>query len=144
MDVTVFGVLLNWQVAFYYLYKTNGTVLVSVHGRSIIYGDVSVLPLNKEYMYSTVLRVLGDAVVTRSFAKEPVFRIHAILVWIRIRTRGSIKIKSKKKSRNSTQESRFSYYFCLIIEGSGRLKNMWIRIRNTVKNKESTVSEGMW
>ncbi len=47
----------------------------------------------------------------------------------------------KKKTQNSGNQS-FSYYFCLMIEGSGsipltngsgsrRPKNMWIRIRNT-------------
>jgi hypothetical protein len=51
------------------------------------------------------------------------------------------KIKSQKESQNSRNKS-FSYYFCMMIEGSGsipltnrsgsgRLKNMWIRIRNT-------------
>ncbi len=51
--------------------------------------------------------------------------------------------KSKRKSQNSRNQG-FSYYFCLLMEGSGsipltngsgfgsgRLKNMWIRIRNT-------------
>jgi hypothetical protein len=115
-----------------------------------------------------------------------VFRIHDILVWIRIRIRGSMPLTngsgfgsgsgswirillfwsltfkmptktnlkkkipafectvhlhrvSKKKFKES-QNSRnqgFSYYFCMMIEGSGsrRPKNMWIRwirIRNTV------------
>ncbi len=115
----------------------------------------------------------------------PVFRIHVILGWIRIRIRGSMtltngpdpaifvidlqdaskklifntifsayyflkvylhhfsKIKSQKESQNSKNQG-FSYYFCMIIEGSGagsgsihlingsgsrRPKNMWIRIR---------------
>ncbi len=42
------------------------------------------------------------------------------------------KIKSQKESQNSRNQG-FSYYFCMIIEGSGsaRPKNMWIRIRNT-------------
>ncbi len=53
------------------------------------------------------------------------------------------KIKVKKKSQNCINQG-FSYYFCLMIEGSGsgsipltngsgsmRPKNMWIRIRDT-------------
>jgi hypothetical protein len=63
------------------------------------------------------------------------------------------KIKSQKESQNSRNQG-FSYYFCMMIEGSGsgsrggsgsgfipltsgygsgsgRPKNMWIRIRNT-------------
>jgi hypothetical protein len=49
------------------------------------------------------------------------------------------KIKSQKESQNSMNQG-FSYYFCMIIEGSGsrsgRPKNVWIRwiriwIRNT-------------
>ncbi len=40
------------------------------------------------------------------------------------------KIKRPKKLQNSRNQG-FSYYFCLMIEGSGRPKNMWIRIRNT-------------
>ncbi len=44
------------------------------------------------------------------------------------------KIKSQKESQNSRNQG-FSYYFCVMIEGSGsgRSKNMWfrrIRIRN--------------
>ncbi len=113
---------------------------------------------------------------------QSVFRIHDILVWIRIRgsmplTNGSgfgsgscyfchwpsrcqqktnfltqffllcyflkvhlhyfWKIKSHKESQNSRIQG-FSYYFCMMIEGSGsgfragsgRPKNSWIRIRN--------------
>jgi len=45
------------------------------------------------------------------------------------------KTKSQKESQNSRNQG-FSYYFCMMIEGSGsaRPKNMWIRwirIRNT-------------
>jgi hypothetical protein len=43
------------------------------------------------------------------------------------------KIKGQKESQNSRNQG-FSYYFCMMIEGSGRLKNMWrirIRIHNT-------------
>jgi hypothetical protein len=57
------------------------------------------------------------------------------------------KIKSQKESQNRRNQG-FSYYFCMMIEGSGagsgsiplagrsgsgseRPKNMWIRIRNT-------------
>jgi hypothetical protein len=63
------------------------------------------------------------------------------------------RIKSQKESQNSRNKG-FSYYFCMMIEGSGsgsipltsgsgswRPKNMWIRwirirIRNTEGNKE--------
>jgi len=58
------------------------------------------------------------------------------------------KIKSQTESQNSRNQG-FSYYFCMMIEGSGsitltsgsgsgRPKNMWIRwirIRNTANNK---------
>jgi hypothetical protein len=62
------------------------------------------------------------------------------------------KMKSQKESQNSTNQG-FSYYFCMIIEGSGsgsipltsgygsgswRPKNMWIRIRNTDFNIQLT------
>ena len=56
------------------------------------------------------------------------------------------KIKSQKESKNSRNQG-FSYYFCMMIEGSGsgsipltsgsgsgRPKNMWIRIR--IQNTE--------
>ncbi len=93
----------------------------------------------------------------------PVFRIHDIFAWIRIRgsmplTNGSgscyfrhwpsrcqpktnfltqffllvtslhyfSKIKSQKESQNGRIQD-FSYYFCVMIEGSGGPKNMWIR-----------------
>jgi hypothetical protein len=117
--------------------------------------------------------------IQRNF-KKAVFRIHEILGWIRIRIRGSMRIRillfllltlkmpakklifntffsaylflkvhlqdfSKIKSQKAPQNSRnqgFSYYFCMMIEGSGsragsgsipltsgsgsgRPKNMW-------------------
>ncbi len=44
------------------------------------------------------------------------------------------KIKSQKGSQNSRNQG-FSYYFCMLIEGSGRPKNMWIRwIRIRIHN----------
>ncbi len=101
-----------------------------------------------------------------------VFRIHDVLVWIRIRILDPdpsifvidlqdannktnflfnffclllfedtfisyLKIKSQKESQNSRNQG-FSYYFCMMIEGSGsipltngsgsrRPKNLWIR-----------------
>ncbi len=102
---------------------------------------------------------------------QSVFRIHDILGWIRILLFSSLtfnlpaknlfffntifsahyflkvhlhhfsKIKSQKESQNIRNQG-FSYYFCMMIEGSGsipltsgsgswRPKNMWIRIRNT-------------
>ncbi len=117
---------------------------------------------------------------------QSVFRIHDILVWIRIRihrsmllTNGSgfwsgscyffhrtftsfLKDKVQNKSHNSRNQY-LSYYFCLIIEGSGsipltsgsesgsvRPKNMWIwwiRIRTLLsvhreKFKKSPVKKG--
>jgi hypothetical protein len=70
-------------------------------------------------------------IIVREHCWETMFRIHDILVYIRIRIRGPLTI-FVIDSRNQG----FSYYFCLLIEGpgSGRPKNMirWIRIRNTV------------
>ncbi len=52
------------------------------------------------------------------------------------------KIKSQKESQNSRNQG-FSYYFCMMIEGSGsipltngsrRPKNMWILIRIRIRN----------
>ncbi len=43
------------------------------------------------------------------------------------------KIKSQKESQNSRNQG-FSYYFCMILEGSGKPKNMWIRIRIWISN----------
>jgi hypothetical protein len=53
------------------------------------------------------------------------------------------KIKSQKESQNSRSQG-FSYYFCIIEgsgsipltsgSGSGRPKNMWIRIRSRIRN----------
>jgi hypothetical protein len=49
-----------------------------------------------------------------------VLRIHDILVWI-------------QNSQNRINQG-FSYHFCLMIEGSRRPKNTWIRIR--IRNTE--------
>jgi hypothetical protein len=46
------------------------------------------------------------------------------------------KIKSQKESQNSRNQG-ISYYFCMMIEGSGWPKNMWIRwirIRIRIRN----------
>ncbi len=40
------------------------------------------------------------------------------------------RYKVMKKSQNSRNQG-FSFYFCLMVEGSGRPKNIRIRIRNT-------------
>ncbi len=59
------------------------------------------------------------------------------------------KIKSQKESQNSRNQG-FSYYFCMVIEGSGsgRPKDMWIRwiririrIRNTGFGKISILCQ---
>ncbi len=63
-----------------------------------------------------------------------------------------LKIKSQKEDTNNRNQG-FSYYFCLVIEGSGsgsrRPKNMWIRwirirIRNTVIVKKHHQIAVLW
>ncbi len=53
------------------------------------------------------------------------------------------KIKSQKESQNSSNQGFFFYYFCMTIEGSGsgKPKNMWIRIRNTTHTYISVGAE---
>jgi hypothetical protein len=67
--------------------------------------------------------------------------------FLKIHSHHFSKTKSPKKSQNSRKQG-FSYYFCLMIEGSGsgsmpltdgsgygsgRPKNIWIQIRNTTR-----------
>ncbi len=70
---------------------------------------------------------------TNFFKKFPAY------YYLKVHLHNFLKVKSQKKSQNSINQG-FSYYFCLIIEGSGSIpltnrsgwpKNMWIRIRNT-------------
>ncbi len=74
--------------------------------------------------------------------KKPVLRIHYILVWIRIRIYGFMPLtngsgfgsgscyvvidllKMSTKVKNSRNQG-FSYYFCMMIEGSGSGSNLW-------------------
>jgi hypothetical protein len=64
------------------------------------------------------------------------------------------KIKSQKESQNGWNQG-FSYYFCMMIEGSGsgsipltngsksgsrRPKNIWIRIRIRIRNRDTDFS----
>ncbi len=53
------------------------------------------------------------------------------------------KIKSQKESQNSRNQG-FSFYFCMMIEGSGsrRPKNMWLRIR--IRNTGKKVLLPLW
>ncbi len=136
--------------------------------------DVCALPEEEEAVHGSQHRQAGPVDHVSVFDKLlPVFRIHDILVRIRIWIRGSMHLtngsgfgscyfrhwlsrhqqktnlkknfclllfegtsffKVQKKSQNSRNQ-RFSYYFSFMIEGfgSGRPKNMWIRIwiRNT-------------
>jgi hypothetical protein len=75
-------------------------------------------------------------------SKKQIFNtIFSAYYFLKVHLHHFSKIKSKKKSQNSRNQC-FSYYFCMVIEGSGsipltsgsgsgRPKNMWIRIRNT-------------
>ncbi len=58
-----------------------------------------------------------------------------------------LKIKIHKESQNRRNQG-FSYYFCMMIEGSGsgswRSKNTWIRIRNTAPNSSSQSTAKNW
>ncbi len=50
-------------------------------------------------------------------------------------------LKSQKESQNSRNQG-FSYYFCMVTEGSGsgRPKNMWIRIRIRIRIRNTAVN----
>jgi hypothetical protein len=48
------------------------------------------------------------------------------LILLKVHLHHFSKIKSQKESQNSRNQG-FSYYFCMLIEGSGRPENMWIR-----------------
>ncbi len=82
-------------------------------------------------------------------SKKLIFnKIFSAYYFLKVHLHHFPKIKSQKESQNRRNQG-FSYYFCMMIEGSGsgsipltsvsgsgsrRHKNMWIRwIRNTVK-----------
>jgi hypothetical protein len=54
------------------------------------------------------------------------------------------KIKRQKESQNNRNRG-FSHYFCMMIEGSGKPKNLWIRIRirNTAANIRKPTQTGI-
>ncbi len=70
-------------------------------------------------------------------SKKQIFNtIFSAYYFLKVHLHHFSKIKSKKESQNRRNKG-FSYYFCMMIEGSGRPKNMWIRwirIRNTVSD----------
>ncbi len=68
-------------------------------------------------------------------ASKKKFFVHTAYYFLKVHLHHFSKIKSLKESQNSRNQG-LSYYFCMMIEGSGsgRPKNMWIRwirIRNT-------------
>jgi hypothetical protein len=78
------------------------------------------------------------------------YTIFSAYYFLRLHLHHFSKIKSQKESQNSRNQG-FSYYFCMMIEGSGsiplasgsgsgswRPKNMWIRIR--ISNTDCTIS----
>ncbi len=80
--------------------------------------------------------------------KKQIFNtIFSAYYFLKVHLHNFSKIKSQKESQNRRKQG-FSYYFCMMIEGSipltsgsgsGRPKNMWIRwirlrIRNTAQN----------
>jgi hypothetical protein len=80
-------------------------------------------------------------------SKKLIFNtIFSAYYFLKLYLHNFFKIKSQKESQISKNQG-FSYYFCIMIEGSGsipqtsgsgsgRPKNMWIRIRNTGYNPE--------
>ncbi len=61
--------------------------------------------------------------------KKQIFNfIFSSYYFLKIHSHLFSQIKSQKESQNSRNQG-FSYYFCMMIEGSRRPKNMWIRIR---------------
>ncbi len=70
---------------------------------------------------------------SRDHQKTNFFITFSAYYFLKVHLHHFSKMKSPKKSQNSRNQG-FSYYFCLMIEGSGGPKNMWsrwIRIRNT-------------
>jgi hypothetical protein len=77
----------------------------------------------------------GSCYVTSLNFKMPVKKkfictIFSAYYFLKLHLHHFSKIESQKESQNSRNQG-FSYYFCMMIEGSGsrRPKNMWIRIR---------------
>jgi hypothetical protein len=91
--------------------------------------------LTKELASRLLVRVSAGS--TYVFILKQCCRIHDNLVWIRIRIRGFMFLTIGSGFGSCYFSHHFSYYFCLMIEGSGsaRSKNMlirWIRIRIAV------------
>ncbi len=84
---------------------------------------------------------------SRCLQKTNSFLIFSAYYFLKVHLHYFSKIKSQKESQNSRNQG-FSYYFCMMIEGSGsipltngsgpgsgRPKNMWIRwIRIRIRN----------
>jgi hypothetical protein len=90
------------------------------------------------------LPVIQCSTIVRCAAPKPVFRIHDILVWIRIRIRGSMPLllfegtffKDKSpKEVTKQEESRFFLPFLI--------DDLRIWIRNTVLNSSSVSDSGL-
>jgi hypothetical protein len=60
-------------------------------------------------------------------SKKPFFKIFSAYYFLKVHLNHFSNIKSQKESQNSRNQGFFCY-FCTMIEGSGRPKNMWIRI----------------
>ncbi len=81
------------------------------------------------------IRILLFSSLTFKMPAKNNFFLHTAYYFLKVHLHHFSKIKSLKESQNSRNRG-LSYYFCMMIEGSGsgRPKNMWIRwirIRNT-------------
>jgi hypothetical protein len=83
---------------------------------------------NKKLIFFTIQEANKKLIFLQSFSAYYFLKVHL---------HHFSKIKVKKKSQNSRNQG-FSYYFCLMIEGSGsgRPKNMWIRWNTNINHGE--------
>ncbi len=115
------------------------------------------MPLTNGSGFASWIRILLFSSLTFKMpAENKIFNtIFSAYYFLKVQLHHFSKIKSQKESQNSRNQG-FSYYFCMMIEGSGsipltsgsgsqRIKNMWIR--NTAwmaSSVENAASRPRW
>ncbi len=105
------------------------------------------------YYFCMMIRIrilLFSSLTFKMPTKNNFFKQFFVPIFFKAHVHHFSMIKSQKESQKNSRNQGFSYYFCMMIKGSGsipltngsgsrsrRPKNMWIRIRIRIRNTDT-------